>query len=103
MLFAALLSLLIAALLLVIGVFSGPDATTLELGPVNVETNSTVVFFLGMVTLLFLVLAVMLFGSAGRRAAARRRDRRKVSELSQKLEQFQRDEQDQRDLPTTPR
>ncbi len=99
MLLAALLCLLIAAVLLLVGVLSVPEATMLELGPRNLETNSTVVFFLGMATLLFFVLALMLFRAAGRRASARRRDRRKVGELNQKLEQFQRAER----VPATDR
>lgn len=101
MLLAALLFLLIAVVLLVIGVFGGSQVTTLDLGPVSFETNTVVVYFVGMATLLSLVLSLMLFRSAGRRASARRRDRKKVGELSQKLEQFERDKRDEHEQPTT--
>lgn len=90
MLAAALLLMLIAVLLVVGALFGGGDAATLDLGPFNLETNATAVFFLGMATLLFFVIALMLFRSAGRRAASRRRDRKKVGELSEKLQEFER-------------
>lgn len=97
MLIAGLLLLLIAVAMVCVALFGGADAATLDLGPINLETNATVVFFLGMATLLLFVCSVMLFRSAGRRAAARRRDRKKVSELSEKLQAFERDQKDDRE------
>lgn len=91
MLIAALLLLLVALVLAVVGILGGGDAATLDMGPIDLETNATVVFLLGMVTLLMFVASLVMFRSAGRRAAARRRDRKKVSELSEKLELLERE------------
>ena len=94
MLVAALLLLIVAVLLVVIGVLGGGDSVDLDVLVGSFQVSATVVFFLGMVTLLCFVVSLMLFRSAGRRAAARRRDRKKVSELSEKLEEFERDRRD---------
>ncbi|RYE79104.1 MAG: hypothetical protein EOO74_04235 [Myxococcales bacterium] len=96
-LIAGLLLLLVAIAMVCVAVLGGGDASTLDMGPVNLEANATVVFFLGMATLLLFVCSVMLFRAAGRRAAARRRDRKKVSELSAKLQEFERDRKDDRE------
>ena len=45
-------------------------------------------------TLLLFVLSIGMFRSAAKRAAARRADRRKVSELSTKLDAYRRDERE---------
>lgn len=89
---AALIVLLVAVLLVIAALFGGGDTTTLDLGSFNLETNATMVFFLGMATLLLLVLSVGMFRTAARRAAARRADRKKVGELSDKLEAYRREE-----------
>ena len=47
-----------------------------------------------MGTLLLFVLSLGMFRSAAKRAAARRADRRKVSELSTKLDAYKRDERE---------
>ncbi len=93
---AALLVLLIAVLLVVAALFGGSDPTTVDLGAFNLEANATVVFFLGMGTLLLFVLSVGMFRSAAKRAAARRADKRKVSELSNKLDAYKREEREDR-------
>jgi hypothetical protein len=91
---AALILLIIAVLLVVAALFGGTDAASLDLGSFNLDTNVTTIFFLGMVTLLLAVLSLMLFRSGAKRAAARRADRKKVGELSEKLEEYRRDERE---------
>jgi hypothetical protein len=91
---AALILLIIAVLLVVAAVFGGGANTTLDLGTFNLEANVTTIFFLGMGTLLLLVLAVGLFRSGTKRASARRADRKKVSELSTKLDAYKREERE---------
>lgn len=91
---AALIVLIIAVLLVIAALFGGSDPTTVDLGAFNLQANASVVFFLGMATLLLFVLSLGMFRSATKRAAARRADRRKVSELSSKLDEYKRDERD---------
>ena len=91
---AALIVLLVAILLVLAALFGGGDTTTLDLGSFNLETNATMVFFLGMATLLLFVLAVGMLRSGAKRASARRADRKKVSELSNKLDAYKRDERE---------
>jgi hypothetical protein len=55
------------------------------------------VFFLGMATLLLFVLSLGMFRSAAKRSAARRADRKRVSELSSKLDEYKRDEREHND------
>ncbi len=89
---AAVILLVISVLLVVAALFGGTDAATLDLGAFNLEANVTVMFFLGMVTLLLLVTSLAMFRLGAKRAAARRADRKKVSELSTKLDAFKRDQ-----------
>jgi hypothetical protein len=89
---AALIVLLVAVLLVIAALFGGGDATTIDLGAFNLETNAAMVFFLGMATLLLFVLSLGMFRSGAKRASARRADRKKVSELSTKLDAYKRDE-----------
>jgi uncharacterized integral membrane protein len=91
---AALIVLIIAVLLVIAALFGGNDPTTVDLGAFNLEANATVVFFLGMATLLLFVMSLGMFRSAAKRAAARRADRKKVSELSTKLDEYKRDERE---------
>lgn len=91
---AALILLIIAVLLVVAAVFGGGASTTIDLGSFNVDTDATTVFFLGMATLLVLVLSLGLFRSGAKRAQARRADRKKVSELSTRLDAYKREERD---------
>jgi membrane protein implicated in regulation of membrane protease activity len=91
---AALIVLIIAVLLVIAALFGGSDATTVDLGAFNLEANAMVVFFLGMGTLLLFFLSLGMFRSGAKRAAARRADRKKVSELSNKLDAYKRDERD---------
>jgi hypothetical protein len=94
---AALIVLIIAVLLVVAALFGGNDPTVVDLGAFNLEANATVVFFLGMGTLLLFVLSLGMFRSAAKRAAARRADRRRVSELSNKLDEYKREERNDGD------
>ena len=91
---AALIVLIIAVLLVVAALFGGTDMTVVDLGAFNLEATASVVFFMGMGTLLLFVLSLGMFRSGAKRAAARRADRRKVSELSSKLDEYKRDERD---------
>jgi uncharacterized integral membrane protein len=94
---AALIVLIIAVLLVIAALFGGNDATVVDLGDFNLEAPASVVFFLGMATLLLFVLSLGMFRSAAKRAAARRADRKRVSELSDKLDQYKRDERESHD------
>lgn len=94
MIVAALIVLLIAVLAVLAGIFGGSSPATFDLGSFTVKTNATAVFFLGMATLLLLVLGLAMLRAGVRRANARRRDRKKISELSTKLDTYQ-----QRDRP----
>lgn len=89
---AALILLLVAALMVIAAALGGGATTTIDLGRYNLETNAAVVFFLGMAALLLLVLSLAMFRSGAKRASARRADRKKVSELSHKLDAYRRDE-----------
>ena len=91
---AALIILIIAVLLVIAALFGGGDTTSIDMGAFEVEGPASLVFFAGMGTLLLFVLSLGLFRSAAKRAAARRADRRKVSELSTKLDAFKRDERE---------
>jgi membrane protein implicated in regulation of membrane protease activity len=107
--FVAALIVLLIAVLLVIAALFGADVTstvgstdgvvTIDLGVFDLEMDATAMFFLGMVALLLFFLSLAMFRSAAKRAAARRADRKKVSELSSKLDEYKRDERDEgRDL-----
>ena len=91
---AALIVLIIAVLLVIAALFGGGGSATIDLGAFNLETNVAMVFFLGMATLLLFVLALGMFRSGTKRASARRADRKKVSELSTKLDAYKREERD---------
>ncbi len=88
MIVAALIVLLIAVLAVLAGIFGGSSPATFHLGSFTVKTNATAVFFLGMATLLLLVLGLAMLRAGVRRANARRRDRKKISELSTKLDTY---------------
>jgi membrane protein implicated in regulation of membrane protease activity len=93
--FVAALIVLIAAVLLVIAaLFGGGDATTIDLGAFNFNGSASIVFFAGMGTLLLFVLSLGMFRSAAKRASARRADRKRVSELSSKLDEYKREERE---------
>ncbi len=91
---AALIVLIIAVLLVIAALFGGSDATSIDMGAFEVEGPASMVFFAGMATLLLFVLSLGMFRSAAKRAAARRADKRKVSELSTKLDAYKRDERE---------
>jgi hypothetical protein len=91
---AALIVLIIAVLLVIAALFGGNDATTIDMGAFNVNGPASMVFFGGMGTLLLLVLSLLMFRSAAKRSAARRADRKRVGELSEKLEEYKRDERE---------
>ncbi len=91
---AALIILIVAVLLVIAAIFGGTDPATLDLGAFNLEANVAIIFFLGMGTLLLFVLSLGMFRSGAKRAAARRADRKRVSELSSKLDEYKRDERE---------
>lgn len=94
---AALIVMLVAILLVIAALFGGSSAATLDLGSFNLETSATMIFFLGMATLLLFVLSLGMLRSGARRASARRADRKKVGELSDRLDAYKRDGRDERD------
>ena len=91
---AALIVLIIAVLLVIAALFGGTDTTSIDMGSFEVEGPASMVFFAGMATLLLFVLSLGLFRSGAKRAAARRADRKKVGELSTKLDAYKRDERE---------
>ena len=91
---AALIVLIVAVLLVIAALFGGGDATTIDMGSFNINGPASMVFFAGMGTLLLFVLALLMFRSGAKRAAARRADRKRVSELSSKLDEYKREERD---------
>ena len=97
---AALIVLIVAVLLVLAALFGGSDSTHIDMGAFDVEGPASLVFFAGMGTLLLFVLSIGMFRSGAKRAAARRADRKKVSELSSKLDEYKRDERTEgRDIP----
>jgi len=96
---AALIVLIIAVLLVIAALFGGGDATTIDMGGFNVNGSASVIFFAGMGTLLLFVLSLGMFRSGAKRATARRADRKKVSELSSKLDAYKRDDRDHDEAP----
>lgn len=94
---AALLVLIIAVLLVIAALFGGNDTTVIDMGAFDIKGSASLVFFAGMGTLLLFVLSLGMFRSAAKRASARRADRKKVSELSNKLDAYKRDERDSND------
>ena len=93
MIVVALLLLVIGALLVVAAVLGGGASSSLDLGAYTLQTSASAVFFLGMASLLLIVLALALFRAGARRASARRQDRKKVKKLSSRLDEYQREEQ----------
>ncbi len=91
---AALIVLIIAVLLVIAALFGGSDSTSIDMGSFEVEGPASLVFFAGMGTLLLIFLSLGMFRIAAKRAAARRADRKKVSELSTKLDAYKRDERE---------
>ena len=94
---AALIVLIIAVLLVIAALFGGSDQTVIDMGAFDLKGSASLVFFAGMATLLLIVLSLGMFRSAAKRASARRADRKKVSELSTKLDEYKRDERDNND------
>jgi hypothetical protein len=93
----ALILLIVVALLVIAALFGGNDPTTVDLGAFRVDGPVALFFFAGAATLLLLGISLAMFRAAARRAAARRADRRKVSELSNKLDEYKRDERESGD------
>ena len=91
---AALIVLIVAVLLVIAAVFGGGDSTTIDMGAFNLNGSASLVFFAGMGTLLLFVLSLGMFRAAAKRSAARRADKKKVSELSNKLDAYKRDERE---------
>ncbi len=92
---AALIVLIVAVLLVIAALFGGSDSTAIDMGAFEVEGPASLVFFAGMGTLLLFALSLGMFRSGAKRAAARRADRKKVSELSSKLDEYKRDQRDE--------
>ena len=91
---AALIVLIVAVLLVIAALFGGSDSTSIDMGAFEVEGPASLVFFADMGTLLLFVLSLGMFRAATKRSSARRADRKKVSELSEKLDAYKRDERE---------
>ena len=98
---AALIVLIVAVLLVIAALFGGGDATTSTWAR-STSRPASMVFFAGMGTLLLFVLSLGMFRSAAKRAAARRADRKRVSELSSKLDEYKREEREAGRTATSP-
>ena len=93
---AALIVFIVAVLLVIAALFGGGASTSIDFGRGNAyETSAGFVFFLGMGTLLLFFLSLGMFRSGAKRAAARRADKKRVSELSNKLDAYKREEREE--------
>lgn len=92
---AALIVLVVAVLLVIAALFGGNDATVIDMGAFDLKGPASLVFFAGMGTLLLFFLSLGMFRSGAKRAAARRADKKRVSELSNKLDAYKREEREQ--------
>ncbi len=92
---AALIVFIVAVLLVIAALFGGADQTFIDLGRADFEMPASMVFFLGMGTLLLFALSLGMFRSGAKRAAARRADKKRVSELSNKLDAYKREEREE--------
>lgn len=91
MIVAAFIVLLIAILAVLAAIFGGHAPASLDLGPIgHFNSDTTAMFFLGMATLLVLVLGLAMLRVGLRRARRRHRDRRRLGELSTKLDKYER-------------
>ncbi len=82
-----ILILLAAGLLLGAMVWGADDRATFAVGSLDMSMSTTVVFLLGALTLLLLVVGLSLLRSGARRSAQRRKDSKKLSKLSAKLDE----------------
>jgi uncharacterized membrane protein len=94
MLVAGLVLVILAALLVVLGLFGGTGQTvTFDLGVLGTwNLGPATLFLLGVVATLLLFVGLLAIRIGARRARAHRRDRKKVDELSRKLDQVKREE-----------
>ena len=101
---AALIVFIVAVLLVIAALFGGDDHDRHRHGWLRPRGPASLVFFLGMGTLLLFVLSLGMFRSGAKRAAARRADKKRVSELSNKLDAYKREERERAATPlaTTP-
>jgi hypothetical protein len=87
MVVAGLVLVIIAVLLFLAGLFGGSGQTvTLDLGAFNLELPPAALFLLGIAAMLILAIGLGAMRLGARRAKAHRQDRKKVDELSRKLE-----------------
>lgn len=98
MIVAGLIILLACVLLVIAMVYGGGDSTRVDLGAFDLSATSSVVFFLGMATLLLVVLGLGLVKRGLRRSKQHRSDRRKAAQL----DRVQRDQQQTRANPEEP-
>lgn len=87
MVVAGLVVLIVAALLILAGLLGGSSNAALDLGVFDISTNSAVVFCLGMVAMALVWAGFRMMWSGLHRSRAQRRDRKRVEELSRKLDQ----------------
>ncbi len=88
MLVLGLVLILLAAAVMILVIAAGAnDPATLTLGNVRWDTSAVALFLAGVLAMLVLIVGLDLLRSGMRRARQRRRDAKKLGELSAKLEQ----------------
>lgn len=91
----ALIFLLIALVLFVLGAFGGSGPAHLDVGPGNgFDTSTTAVFVMGMVSMAALAVSLGCFRLAARGAAKRRAERKQLKKLNKKVEHYESDRHD---------
>lgn len=103
MLVAGLVLVILAALLVVLGLFGGTGQTvSFDLGVLGTwNLGPATLFLLGVAATLALFVGLLAIRIGARRAREHRRDRKKVGELSRKLDQVKRDGRAEPATPAT--
>lgn len=87
MVVAGIVLVIIAVLLFLAGLFGGSGETVrLDLGVFNLDMPPAALFLLGIVAMLILFIGLGAMRLGARRARSHRKDRKKVDELSRKLD-----------------
>jgi membrane-bound ClpP family serine protease len=88
MVVAGLVLVIIAVLLVLAGLFGGGSQTvTLDLGAFSLDMSPAALFLFGIASMLVLAIGLGIMRVGARRARAHRQDRKKVDELSRKLDE----------------
>ncbi|MDQ6641360.1 MAG: hypothetical protein M3Y66_02575 [Actinomycetota bacterium] len=105
MIVAGIVLVIIAVLLFLAGLFGGGSSTvTLDLGVFKLNMPPAALFLLGIAAMLILLIGLGTMRLGARRARVHRQDRKKVDELSRKLEAAKQEHTDEvrdEDRPST--